>query len=792
MSDEKDKEVKEDQGNEEEEDEGDIKLPTTKEINAEGEEIEIIDLPPIEYENRKCTDVLCLLLFIWFVAVDICFVLYAFSEGNGLLLLYGTDNVGNLCGDGNLTGSRFLALPRLTEDIEEAELLSIANGDLSSISDIDFFGVCVDSCPQEGDFVCSIEAEDALVASGLDRENTIASCLQGATCDVDFVQDECFLTIFNTTSFLFRCLPEFIFEVETIAELSGCVQEITFVDDNGETQTRCARFRTVEQITVEEPPDSNVISDTFNTVGRQLDQIASDLVETRFVVGGVGLGYSFFASILYVSLLWVFVGPVVWGSVFAIIVLCIAFTSYLYAKAGFLNADAVDELLQELDQNLLDLTGDNLDFNLTDQVDLAAFEDNVPAVSTSFQQQYEIAAYVATAISGLIILILFCSFGKIARAIKFFKEASHVLRANFGLLCFPPCVASCVLLNGLWFVLGLAYTKTIGDIEINELNFSATGDQVLTSSEFVSVSYSDAMAILLFFGYLWITQVIIGLSTMMISHVITQSYWNTEQGTMFYKRGSFRRAIVEVLRFHIGSVAFGALLIAIVQLIRALAAYIDHQTKKIQEKNRIVRYAMKSVHCLLWCFEKCMKYASKNAFIITGMYGTSFCTSSVRAFFAILKNLAQVSTVQFFGEIIVRFGQILVTVSAGLFAVALLDVEVSAASASDAVDVASVVPAILIVMVMGFVISGGVLNIYDVAVDTLMLSYILDKKRLKQRGEEYKQRKQSQAGEGKTSFTNLMEEGKSKKRRKRKSSAGSAASEPMAVASEIKVADNNI
>ena len=44
----------------------------------------------------------------------------------------------------------------------------------------------------------------------------------------------------------------------------------------------------------------------------------------------------------------------------------------------------------------------------------------------------------------------------------------------------------------------------------------------------------------------------------------------------------------------------------------------------------------------MWCFEKIVKFISKNAYIMVAMKGKNFCRSTKAAFLLILANLAQV------------------------------------------------------------------------------------------------------------------------------------------------------
>lgn len=128
-------------------------------------------------------------------------------------------------------------------------------------------------------------------------------------------------------------------------------------------------------------------------------------------------------------------------------------------------------------------------------------------------------------------------------------------------------------------------------------------------------------------------------------------------------------ALWRSLRFYLGSVAFGSLIIAIVQarggprrapaplgvacmtlraraltrqFIRIVLAYIDRQTKGLQEGNLLLRIVMKVVQCCLWCFEKIVKYITRFAFIALALRGESFCASARTAMGLLISNAGQV------------------------------------------------------------------------------------------------------------------------------------------------------
>jgi choline transporter-like protein 2/4/5 len=58
--------------------------------------------------------------------------------------------------------------------------------------------------------------------------------------------------------------------------------------------------------------------------------------------------------------------------------------------------------------------------------------------------------------------------------------------------------------------------------------------------------------------------------------------------------------------------------------------------------NGIVKVVFCILQCCMWCFEKCMKFINKNAYIIVALKGKSFCGAAFNAFTLIISNLGRV------------------------------------------------------------------------------------------------------------------------------------------------------
>ena len=68
--------------------------------------------------------------------------------------------------------------------------------------------------------------------------------------------------------------------------------------------------------------------------------------------------------------------------------------------------------------------------------------------------------------------------------------------------------------------------------------------------------------------------------------------------------------------YHIGSIAMGSFLIALITFIRLIFEYIVYQYEKVGNKENPVYKAVKCViRCILWCLDRYVKFITKNAYI---------------------------------------------------------------------------------------------------------------------------------------------------------------------------------
>lgn len=728
-------------------------------------------LPPVPISARKCRDIFFLLLFVAYWCVQIGIFIVGYQNGDPRRLIYGSDSNGTVCGGDKKPLQNLVVYPRTAEDV------FLAADKITTPWDITFFGICTDSCPKAGDLVCTDAAEEVvqnelLLTPEISRETIIRKCIDNplaryaptvfGCADLEVVNG-CFDTLFNTTSIFFRCLPLYIYDVELLPE-SGCTQfkNVSTVDifGNIKVEQTCVKYREVKKTTIIEPTASDILFDSFNTVATVFNRYLGDAFLAYDVILGCGLGITVIVGFLYMISLWCCIGPIVWASIFGCILASITLTLYCYFKAGIIETDILADVTSTITTVVTDASdavtnivdpkapdsvvttaivgeGNNtqVQVNVTESETILAGESlsNKFGVSASYQDQYEIAAYCMTGFSVLLIFVILTISSRISRAIEIFEEAAHAVRHNPGLLMFPFTSVLTMLCAFIFWVGTSAFIASSGTYSIEQLNTTAPvspNDVIFEVQVFGSFSYNNVLLVFLFFGMLWTINFINGVTIMITSYAVGAWYWGGAPDASELKKTNHWPVLTGIYityRFHLGTIAFGSVLVAIVQLIRYIAAYVEAKTRDLTEGNKVMKVVLCVIQCFLKCVELCIKFISRNAFIQAAMYGGSFCESTREAFITLSSNLAQVATITFLGDIILRFGQVLVTTVAGLCCWAYLDNNEDYFFGGKKELNSYWFPTLLTVILAWFSVA-EVLGIYDIAVDTLLLQFCQDKK----------------------------------------------------------------
>jgi len=149
---------------------------------------------------------------------------------------------------------------------------------------------------------------------------------------------------------------------------------------------------------------------------------------------------------------------------------------------------------------------------------------------------------------------------------------------------------------------------------------------------------------------------------------------------------------------------------------------------------------LKIITVILMLFEKCLKYITKNAYIMIAMQGHAFCDAACHGFKLLLTNLVQFVLVSCFSKVVIFLGKVTIMGTAVVSAYFWLAKDPafkewtpsSADEEWDGITGRSVVnnkflPLVLI-GVLGYFCAAAFLHVYDLAIATILLCFCEDYK----------------------------------------------------------------
>jgi choline transporter-like protein 2/4/5 len=639
------------------------------------------DDSPIE-SNRKCRDVLFCLAFFGFWVGMIAVGSVAFAEGDPALLMYGIDRSGNLCGSkkasNGTTPHDFADEPNLLYyDVTE---WSTAIAGLSSI--------CVNECPTKtvftegwtgGDAYKCVYYKESSVYGMLDGVDDYATDyfdkLNDDVLDTDVYakyitsmayQGPCYAMLVTTYSFLNRCVPSLTNEQIDMIASSGDLLANTGIA----------------------PDELTEAVQAFDSGRDYLQEYMSDITKGWLIILVCGVICACGLSMVWMVFLRYMAGCMAWCTVLIVNLMFIAATLLCASKAGLVGDDETSGL---------------------DEGDVET------STSNNDSSYFEAATYVLAVFTAVLLLFTLIMIPRIRIAVACMKVASQAVGVMPSILLFPFATYAMLLALVAWWVIVTAFLYSTGDIEENTLGTGYT------------VSWNETiqyMGVYHLFGLLWTNQFIVGFGYCVIAGAIANFYWckgDKSKIPLAPVLSSAKRTV----RYHVGSIALGAFIVAVIQMVRIILEYIDRKTKDLQAGNPILKYAMCLVKYCMWYLEKVMKFINRNAYILVAVKGSSYCWSAIRAVKLIINNALRLAAVNTVGDALIFLGKLCVTLGCAVIAFLMSDLDMYTDSSEDTYLSSPLLP-ILFSTFVAYAIATVFFQVYEMAVDTVLLSFCED------------------------------------------------------------------
>jgi choline transporter-like protein 2/4/5 len=353
-----------------------------------------------------------------------------------------------------------------------------------------------------------------------------------------------------------------------------------------------------------------------------------------------------------------------------------------------------------------------------------------------------VLAIIFTVVSLVLIVIFLILRSRIHLAIELIEEGSKAVSTSFYIVGFPLLPFLCQALVFAWFCLVASFLASAGDrvFQVVEPCSACPGPagqpykagQACDPASFPTCPACPAMKCVFnrfgpgslenwfqvynIFGLLWLLFFLEAFGEMVMAGVFARWYWTFDK-TQDLPAWPVRSSLYQTCRYHLGTLAFGSLVLSFVRFVRMLIEAVEAKLKKYSEQYAAARVMLCLCKCCFMCLESCLQFLNRNAYIMTSIYGESFCSAASHSFSLLSRNLVRVVVLDKVTDFILFVGKLLVTSLATLLAILLLST----------VPELNYQPVPIILAIFGsFSIATCFSSIYAMAVDTIFLCVLED------------------------------------------------------------------
>lgn len=326
-----------------------------------------------------------------------------------------------------------------------------------------------------------------------------------------------------------------------------------------------------------------------------------------------------------------------------------------------------------------------------------------------YAEYVKYAAYGAWGLCAIILCIFLCCFSALRLGIAVFKATISFTKSNLTIFLQPVItMVFFVIWVAAWLV-AVMWVFSVGKPESREDYPMVT--EIKWSKETRYVFFYQV------FGLFWMNAFIVGCCQFVIACAACIWFFQAKSDALI--KTPVLSSIKWLLTKHLGSIAFGALLIAICQMIRFLFEYYRKNIERWAGGNKVAKAILCMTRYCLWCLENCVKFLTKNAYIQVALSNSNFCSSAFKAFSLILMNARRFGAVGTIGSIYSVFGIFFIGGFNAFYCFLVL------AQSPQAYPVSSPIPPTVVCGFIGSVMAHMFMSIFSFSSDAILQSFLL-------------------------------------------------------------------
>ncbi|KAM3865658.1 choline transporter-like protein 5-A [Diretmus argenteus] len=659
--------------------------------------------------KRSCTDVLCCLIFMVVILAYVALGIVAWLHGDPRKVLHPTDSYGLICGQ---TGTPNAEKPILFY----FNILKCANPAILINLQCPTTQMCVSKCPDRFATYNDMQLQHKLNNSYWDYYREF--CKPGFNNPNKPVSqvlrdEDCPSMIIPSTPFLQRCLPDFI----TLNGTLSVANRTRFTDALDTAHSITELQDAVKGITG--------LVDTKELGIKIVEDYANSW---PWIL--IGLLISLVASLVFILLLRFTAGMLLWVTIITVILL-LAYGMWYCSM--------------ELSQ-LKHRPGSNVaivDIGL--QTDLHVY--------LHLRQTWIIFLVSLGLTEATILFILIFLRRRVRVAIGLLREASIAIGYIMSTLLYPVVtfllLAVCISYWAITTVFLASSGEAVYKVMSPEANcsyanstcrpetFNGTNVSKAASCEGSQCTfafyggetpyhrYLFLLQLYNLLAFLWLVNFSLALQQCTLAGAFASYYW-AQRKPRDIPRFPLLSSLSRALRYHTGSLAFGALILSGVQLARIILEYLEQKLRGMN--NAVSRFILCCLKCCFWCLERFIRYMNRNAYIMVAIYGKNFCVSAREAFFLLMRNVLRVAVLDRVTDFLLFLGKLVIAGGVGVVAFFFFTRKIPNMP-EDVPPLNYYWVPLLTVVIGSYLIAHGFFNVYAMCVDTLFLCFCEDLER---------------------------------------------------------------
>nr|TKW08025.1 hypothetical protein SEVIR_6G001500v2 [Setaria viridis] len=448
------------------------------------------------------------------------------------------------------------------------------------------------------------------------------------------------------------------------------------------------------------------IHNTINSKSAVLKRYVADIGKSWPVLIVCGGLLPLFLSGIWLLMIRFFVAGMPWITVVVFNALVISVTMFFYIKAGWIGHDPLTVVIGESDP----------------YVNIGGREIN--------------HLHAASVLMTVIMILAFLTSIAIARRIatSVLKVAAKVIGEVQALIVFPAVPFLILAIFYIFWFSATLHLFSAGQVIRNDCNTDCCsydlklGKVNCDSCCGYSIHYTPHIGIAILFHFLgcyWATQFFIGCSSTVIAGSVASYYWARGEISHDVPFRTVVSSLKRLLRYSLGSVALGSLIVSIVEWVRFILESLRRRLKFVNSAHDswFGKTASSSSQCCLGCIDWTLKSVNRNAYIMIAITGKGFCKASALATELIMKNILRIGKVNVIGDVILMLGKLCVSLFCALFAFIMLDKHKYRSGHN---KISSPLVPVLVSWALGYTVAKLFFAVVEMSIDTIMLSFCQD------------------------------------------------------------------